>query len=206
MHCNRLTIPRDGKIKSIGLSEVSSNTLRRACQIAPVAAVQMEYSPFVRDIEQLSGTDLLRTCRELGVAVVCYSPLGRGILTGTLTTRQSVSSANDYRESHFPWFSEGNLEQNVKTISQFKAIADKKECTTSQLAIAWILKQGNDMIPIPGTKKIRYLEENWDAMKIDLSDEEEAEIRTFLDGARLVGSRKPAGIMDNAFADTREEV
>ncbi|OCL02830.1 putative aldo/keto reductase [Glonium stellatum] len=196
----------EGKIKHIGLSEVSSATLRRACKIAHVAAVQMEYSLFSLDIERASGTNLLETCRELGVAVVCYSPLGRGLLTGAFTTKESISGANDARAALFPRFSEENLEGNVKLVNHFKALADNKGCTTSQVAIAWLLKQGDDIIPIPGTKKIKYLEENWGSLDIHLTDDEEAEMRKFVESAEILGYRStPAGIAF-AFADTKEEV
>ena len=200
-----LTNSSAGKIKHIGLSGVNSNTLRRAYKIAPVAAVQMEYSPFLLDIEQPSGTSMLETCRELGVAVVCYSPLGRGLLTGTLTGRQSVTGASDLRATHFPRFSEENLEGNVKLVNQLKALAEKKGCTASQLTIAWILKQGNDMIPIPGTKKIKHLEENWSSLDVHLSDDEEAEIRKLVDSFDILGfhSTPAAKSFDNA--DTKEE-
>jgi len=184
---------------------VSSTTLRRAYKIAPVAAVQMEYSPFELDIEHESGTNLLETCRELGVAVVCYSPLGRGLLTGAFTTRESVSGANDLRATHFPRFSEENFEANVKLVSQFKTLADKKGCTTSQLAIAWLIKQGDDIIPIPGTKKIKYLEENWASLDIHITDDEEAEIRKFVKSAEILGYRSTTAGIAFAFADTKEE-
>ena len=158
------------------------------------------------DIEQESGTNLLQTCRELGVALVCYSPLGRGLLTGELTTRESVTGANDLRATYFPRFSEENLPANVKLVSQFKHLADKKGCTSSQLAIAWILKQGDDLIPIPGTKKMKYLEDNWGALNIHLTDEEEAEIRQFVESAEVSGYRSTLSGKSSAFADTKEAV
>ena len=158
------------------------------------------------DIEQESGTNLLQTCRELGVALVCYSPLGRGLLTGEFTTRESVTGANDLRATHFPRFSEENLPANVKLVSQFKHLADKKGCTSSQLAIAWILKQGDDLIPIPGTKKMKYLEDNWGALNIHLTDEEEAEIRQFVESAEVSGYRSTLSGKSSAFADTKEAV
>ena len=165
----------------------------------------MEYSPFVVGIEGASGTNLLATCRELGVAVVCYSPLGRGLLTGGVTSKESVSGVNDVRATELPWFSEQNLAANVKLFSQFKALADKKGCSTSQLAIAWLLKQGDDIIPIPGTKKIKYLEENWSSLDVRLTGDEEAEIRKFVESAEVSGDRStPAGTAV-AFADTKEE-
>lgn len=105
----------------------------------------------------------------------------------------------------FPRFSEENLEANVKLVNQFKALADKKGCTTSQLAIAWILKQGDDIIPIPGTKKITYLEENWGSLDVHLTDGEQAEIRAFVENAELAGYRSIAAGKANAYADTKEE-
>ncbi|KAI9712073.1 MAG: hypothetical protein M1820_001782 [Bogoriella megaspora] len=194
-----------GKIKYIGLSEVSSTALRRACKIAQVTAVQTEYSPFVTDIEGATGTDLLKTCRELGIAVICYSPLGRGMLTGTLTARESVTGACDFRATHLPWFSEENIDANIKLVSQFKSLAEKKGCTASQLAITWILKQGDDMIPIPGTKKIKYLEENWAALEVQLTDEEEAAVRNFIKNAEVSGDRSTPAGMSLAYTNTREE-
>ncbi|KIV81187.1 hypothetical protein PV11_08624 [Exophiala sideris] len=195
----------EGKIKHIGLCEVSSTTLRRACKIAHVAAVQVQYSAFTREIEHEAGTNLLRTCRELGVAIVCFSPLGRGLLTGTFNTKESVSGPGDLRGSYIPWFSEENLEANAKHVNQFEAFADKKGCTPSQLALAWLLKQGNDIIPIPGTKKIKYLEHNWGSLNVELTDEEEAGIREFLESVELQGHRTAPQAKASEFADTVED-
>ncbi|KAF2093423.1 putative aldo/keto reductase [Rhizodiscina lignyota] len=195
----------EGKINHIGLCEVSSNTLRRAYKIAPVAAVQTEYSAFVREIETDSGTNVLQTCRELDVAVVCYSPLGRGLLTGAYMDRESVTGSDDRRATHFPWFSEENMDANAKLVNQFKAFANKKGCTSSQLAIAWLLKQGDDTIPIPGTKRIKYLEENCGALNIHLTDGEEEEIRKFVESAEVAGYRsQPVGKVF-AYVETKEE-
>ena len=185
MHCFDCT--SEGKIKHIGLSEPSSTTLRRAYKIAPVAAVQMEYSPLVLDIEGEAGTNILQTCRELGVAVVCYSPLGRGLLTGTFNTKESVSGTGDYRAAYLPRFAEENFQTNVNIVGQFKAFADKKGCTTSQLTLAWLLKQGDNSFPIPGTKRATVLEENWKSLEVQLADEEEAEIREFVEGVEIAG-------------------
>lgn len=184
---------------------MSSATLRRAYKIAPVDAVQIEYSPFIRDIEGPAGTDLLATCRELGVAVVAYSPLGRGLLTGTLTSKESVSGEGDARSALFPIFSPENIEHNARLAGKFKEFADKKGCTPAQLAVAWLLKQGDDIIPIPGTKRIKYLEENWGALEVSLSDEDEKDIRKFLESAQVAGTRYQDGGMNLTFGDTREE-
>ncbi|KAI1634043.1 putative aldo-keto reductase [Biscogniauxia mediterranea] len=195
----------EGKIKYIGLSTVSSATLRRAVKIAPVAAVQIEYSPFTRDIETASGTNLLATCRELGVAVVVSSPLGRGLLTSTFSKGEDLADSTDIRPKSMPRFQGANREQNIKIISQFKALADKKGCTLPQLSLAWLLKQGHDIFPIPGTKSIKHLEDNWGALSVSLTDEEEAEIRSFAAGSELAGEFIPSAWRHFAFRDTKEE-
>lgn len=197
---------REGKIRHIALSGVSSSTLRRAQKIAPVVAVQQEYSPFVLELEGPISGHFLATCRELGVSVVPFSPLGRGLLTTTFGSGETSSDEKDLRASYFPRFQGENREANIKLVNQFKAFADKKSCTTSQLALAWLLKQGDDIVPIPGTKKIKYLEENWGALDVHLTDEEEAEIRGFLEGAEVAGGRLPPSVSSSAvFTDTKEE-
>lgn len=118
---------------------------------------------------------MLATCRELGVALVPYAPLGRGLLTNAFSNNEPVTDKNDLRGVYFPRFQEANRDTNVKLVGQLKSFADKKGCTTSQLAIAWLLKQGNNIIPIPGTKKIKYLEENWGSLDVHLTDDEEKE-------------------------------
>ncbi|KAF7557121.1 hypothetical protein G7Z17_g931 [Cylindrodendrum hubeiense] len=198
-------LKEEGKIRHIGLSEVSSTTLRRACKISAVAAVQMEYSPIVLDVEGPAGTNLLATCRELGVSLVAYSPLGRGLLTETFSNNEVGGDKKDMRQAFFPRFQEANRESNVKLVKHFKALADKKGCTTSQLSLAWLMKQGEEVIPIPGTRKIKYLEENWAALKIHLTDEEEAEIRRLVEATGMVGSRSPL-IHSTALCDTKEEI
>jgi aryl-alcohol dehydrogenase-like predicted oxidoreductase len=192
---------REGKIKYIGLSEISSSTLRRACKIVHVDAVEIEYSAFVLDIEGSIGTNLLSTCRELGVAIVAYSPLGRGLLTGALSTKEAISGDGDYR-AIFPRFAGDNLEANAKIVRQFNALAEKKGCTLAQLAIAWLLKQGDDVIPIPGTKRIKYLEENWASLEVQLTNAEEKEIREFVEKAEVAGDRMPEGGAAQCFVDT----
>lgn len=167
-------------------------------------AVQIEYSPFDLDIEGATGTDLLATCRELGVTVVAYSPLGRGLLTGAFNSKESFSNEGDYRVM-FPRFSGENFEANVKIVNQFKALADKKGCTAAQLAIAWLLKQGTDVIPIPGTKRIKYLEENWASLKVQLTDADEAEVRKLVEGTKIAGDRYIEAVKGQCYADTVEE-
>ncbi|TAQ83051.1 hypothetical protein B7494_g8625 [Chlorociboria aeruginascens] len=194
----------EGKIKHIALSEVSSTTLRRACKIAPVAAVQAEYSPFVLDIEGPKGTNLLATCRELGVTVVCYAPLGRGILTSAFTEPSTSQDPKDLRAVYFPRFQGENRTANIKLVNDLKEIANRKGCTVTQLALAWTMKQGANIIPIPGTKKIRYLEENWGALDVVLSDADEKEIRKLVEEGEVKGGRHPEGYHDGLI-DTVEE-
>ncbi|KAI0188235.1 NADP-dependent oxidoreductase domain-containing protein, partial [Astrocystis sublimbata] len=193
----------EGKIKYIGLSEVSSKTLRRACAVAHVDAVQLEYSVFEREPEGPGGTHILRTARELGVAIVCYSPLGQGLLTGTLTQKGAVAKEGDMRAG-FPRFAGENFDANVQLVNKFKAIADRKHITPGQLALAWLLKQGDDIIPIPGTKRIKYLEENWGTLDVDLTDAEVAEVRTLVETTDVSGARHVDAALSQCYADTRE--
>lgn len=188
-----------GKIKYLGLSEVSSSTLRRAHAIHPISAVQIEYSPFTLDIER-PDIDLLRTARELGVAIVAYSPLGRGFMTG------KYRSPDDFEDGDFrkflPRYSEENFPQNLKLVDSISSLASRKGCTPGQLTLAWLLAQGDDIIPIPGTRRIKYLEENWGALKVKLSKEEVEEIRTAVEGAEVAGDRYPEAMKATLFADT----
>ena len=192
-----------GKIRNIGLSNVTSNTLRRAYKISPIAAVQSQYSPFDLDIESAKDTNLLATCRELGIAVVCFAPLGRGLLTTKFGSGEYGTDNGDLRPVSLPRFKEENRAANMKLVNQFKELADKKECTTAQLSLAWLLKQGEDIIPIPGTKTIKYLEENWGALNVHLTDEDELEIRNFVESAEVAGGSAPEGITH--LLDTKEE-
>ncbi|KAH8894562.1 aldo/keto reductase [Thozetella sp. PMI_491] len=194
-----------GKIKHIGLSAISSNTLRRAVKIAPVAAVQIEYSIFTRDIEGPEGTNLLATCRELGVAVVLSSPLSRGMLTSTFSKGEALGDSTDSRPKIMPRFLADNRDHNIKVVNEFKAFADKKGCSVTQLALAWLLKQGDDIFPIPGTKKIKYLEDNWGSLDVSLTDEEEAEIRAWSDKNKAAGGMVPPAYESFIFQDTKEE-
>lgn len=152
--------------------------------------MQVEYSPFVLDIEHpdSSGESLLATCRELGCSVVAYSPLGRGLLTGAFMTRESLLGDGDTR-TQYERFQGDNFDKNVELVRQFQALAKEQACSASQLAIAWLLKQGPHVIPIPGTKKLRYLEENWGSRNVMLNDEAEAKIRDFVTSIEVAGSR-----------------
>lgn len=161
--------------------------------------MQIEYSPFATDIEQ-PNIDLLKTCRELGVAIVAYSPLGRGFLTG------AYRSPDDFEEGDFrkfaPRFSKENFPKNLELVDGLVGLAKKKECTAGQLALAWLLTQGDDVIPIPGTKKIKYLEENLGALKVHLTKEDEKEIRGLVENAEVHGTRYPEQMVSALFADT----
>ncbi|KAL4885673.1 NADP-dependent oxidoreductase domain-containing protein [Aspergillus karnatakaensis] len=198
-------LKEEGKIKHIGLSTVSSTTLRRASKIGPVTAVQADYSVVSRDIEAPAGTNILATCRELGVAVVAATPLGRGLLTSTFSQGGEVGDEKDMRVRVMPRFLPENREQNLKAVSQFRALAEKKGCSVSQLALAWLLKQGDDIFPIPGTRRIKYLEDNWGALKISLTDEEEAEIKRFGESQKLAGGVVPEQFASYLYRDTKEE-
>ncbi|KAJ7138331.1 NADP-dependent oxidoreductase domain-containing protein [Mycena epipterygia] len=190
-----------GKVKHLGLSECSSATLRRAHAVHPIAAVQIEYSPFSLDIEHAAGTDLLKTARELGVAVVAYSPLGRGLLTGAIKSPDQFE-ATDVRR-YMPRFYPENFGKNLELVEKIKVIADRKGVTTSELCLAWIMAQGPDFFPLYGTKQIKYLDENIKALNLALSAEEEAEIRKAVDSAEVQGGRysHATGIAD-IFGDT----
>lgn len=196
-----LTICREGKIRYLGLSEVSSVSLRRAHAVHPISAVQIEYSPFATDIEY-PDIGLLKTCRELGVALVAYSPLGRGMLTG------AYKSPADFEEGDFrssaPRFSAENFPKNLQLVDHINEIAKKKGCTAGQLTLAWLLAQGPDIIPISGTKKIKYLEENLAALKVKLTSSENAEIRKAVDDAQVHGGRYPEALGLSLFADSPE--
>jgi aryl-alcohol dehydrogenase-like predicted oxidoreductase len=148
-----------GKVRHIGLSEVSAETLRAACSVHPVTALQSEWSLFTRTIE----AEIIPTARELGVGMVPYSPLGRGELTGAL----EITDESDFRR-HLPRFQRDNRERNLERVARLKEVAAELDCTLAQLALAWVLAQGDDVAPIPGTKRVKYLEENVAALDIEL--------------------------------------
>lgn len=133
------------------------------------------------------------------------APLGRGLITSTFSSGEALGDSSDRRPQVMPRFQEANRDHNVKTVSKFKALADKKGCTVSQLSLAWLLKQGDDIFPIPGTKTLKYLEENWGALNVSLSDEENAEITSFSDTNQLAGWHNPPQFAAYLFRDTKEE-
>lgn len=173
----------EGKIGHIGLSEVSAATLRRAHAVQPVAAVQTEYSLWSRDVEK----EVLPTCRELGVGFVPYSPLGRGFLTGAYNKDVAIDTG-DFR-ANLPRFSPDNIEANSSIVDVVVRLATSKGCTSAQIALAWLLSKGDDIVPIPGTKRIRYLEENVAAVDVALSAEEVDKLEAAIAPLEVVGER-----------------
>ncbi len=157
---------KEGKVRFLGLSEAAPNTIRRAYKVHKITSLQTEYSLWTRDPEM----ELLDLCQELGISFVAYSPLGRGFLSGRFKPDQELPE-NDYRKNH-PRFQKENIEHNFKLVKQLEEIAKEKNCTTAQLALAWVLHQRDYIVPIPGTKKIKYLEENAAAVDIKLSHAE----------------------------------
>lgn len=178
-----------GKVRFLGLSEAASETIRRAHGVHPITAIQTEWSLWSRDIEDA----IVPTARELGIGVVPYSPLGRGFLTGAFTSRAELPS-NDFRASN-PRFAEGNFEQNRAIVAALEKIASYKGITAAQLALAWVQHRGNDVVPIPGTKRRRYLEQNVAASAITLSADELAAIDHAAPRGSFVGDRYPAAGM-----------
>jgi aryl-alcohol dehydrogenase-like predicted oxidoreductase len=173
-----------GKVKYLGLSEASPATIRRAHAVHPITALQTEYSLWERHVED----EILPTVRELGIGFVPYSPLGRGFLTGTITKPDDLDST-DSRATRFPRFEGAALDQNLALVERVRAIAQRKGVKAGQLALAWVLAQGEDLVPIPGTKRRTYLEENVAAVDIVLSPEEIAEIEAAVPQAAVAGDR-----------------
>jgi aryl-alcohol dehydrogenase-like predicted oxidoreductase len=168
---------KEGKIRHIGLSEASAETLRRAQAVHPITALQTEYSLWTRDVE----AEILPTCRELGIGFVPYSPLGRGFLSGRFSSPDDLD-AGDFRR-HGPRFTGDNLEANLQLAAKVAEIAESKGCTPAQLALAWVLAQGDDIVPIPGTKRREYLEQNAAALDVELTAEDLARIDAELPSA-----------------------
>jgi aryl-alcohol dehydrogenase-like predicted oxidoreductase len=170
-----------GKVLHLGLSEAAPETIRRAHAVHPITALQTEYSLFTRDPEQ---NGVLETVRELGIGFVAYSPLGRGFLTGRITDPQNLPEGDSRRVGRFPRFTAENFSRNLDLVERVREIAAEKGVEPGQLALAWVLAQGDDIVPIPGTKRRRYLEENAGAADIDLTDEDLAR----LDEAAPIGA------------------
>ncbi len=180
---------RAGKVRFLGLSEVSAATLERACAVHPITAVQSEYSLWTRDPE----SEVLAACRRLGVGFVAYSPLGRGFLTGAIQRPEDFAE-DDYRRTS-PRFQGENFARNLALVDQVRMLAQRKGCRASQLALAWVLAQGEDVVPIPGTKRRRYLEENAAAVEVALTAAELAEIDAAFPPDAAAGLRYPEEMM-----------
>jgi aryl-alcohol dehydrogenase-like predicted oxidoreductase len=181
---------KEGKIRYIGLSEAAADTIRRAAKVHPIAALQTEYSLWTRDPEE----EILATCRELGIGFVAYSPLGRGFLTGQFKTFEDLA-ADDFRRFS-PRFQGENFQKNLDLVKEVEEIAREKKCQPSQLALAWVLAQGDDIVPIPGTKRRKYLEENAVAVDLKLTAEDLRRLsEVFLSGAAS-GLRYPEHMMN----------
>jgi len=178
-----------GMILSTGLSEANSATLRRAAEVHPLAMLQTEYSLWTRDPEN----EVLATCRELGITLVAYSPLGRGFLTGAFKKPEDLAE-DDYRR-HMPRFQPENFQYNLNLVYNIKQISEEKNCSLAQLALAWLLAQGEDILPIPGTKSRERLEENVGALDIELTPEELRRIEKAAPLGFAAGTRYPEPAM-----------
>jgi aryl-alcohol dehydrogenase-like predicted oxidoreductase len=178
-----------GKIRHIGLSEASASTLRRAVKVHPITALQTEYSLWTRDPEE----EILATCRELGIGFVAYSPLGRGFLTGQLKKFEDLE-ADDYRRFS-PRFQGDNFQKNLDLVKEVEEIARDKKCQPSQLALAWVLAQGGDIVPIPGTKRRKYIEENAASVDLELTSDDMRRLNQVFPSGAASGERYPEQMM-----------
>jgi len=177
------SLVRAGKVRHIGVSEASPATIRRAQKVHPVAALQSEYSLWYREPEK----EVLPVCRELGIAFVPFSPLGRGFLSGAL--KDTTSLAADDMRRRLPRFQGDNLDHNLALVQRLETMAATKRCTAAQLALAWLLAKGNDIVPIPGTKRVKYVEENAGAAAIELTKADVAELEATFTPAAAAGER-----------------
>jgi aryl-alcohol dehydrogenase-like predicted oxidoreductase len=173
-----------GKVRHLGLSEASPDTIRRAHAVHPISALQTEFSLFSRDVE----AEILPTVRELGIGFVPYSPLGRGILTGAYRRLEDLGE-DDVRRQRMPRFARGNLEENMRLVETLEEMAREKGATAGQLALAWVLAQGDDVVPIPGTKRRRYVEENVGASEVELTAEDLRRIGEIIPPGAASGER-----------------
>jgi aryl-alcohol dehydrogenase-like predicted oxidoreductase len=174
-----------GKVRHLGLSEASPETIRRAHAVHPITALQTEYSLFTRDLED----EILPTLRELGIGLVPYSPLGRGLLTGAIAAPDTLAGDDSRRSGFFPRFTGEALDANLALVAKLREIAEAKGATPGQLALAWVLAQGDDVVPIPGTKRVKYLEENVGAAAVTLTDEDLAGLEEAVPRGAVVGDR-----------------
>jgi len=179
-----------GKVRMLGLSEAGPETLRRAAKVHPIAALQSEYSLWSREVE---SNGVLATCRELGITFVPYSPLGRGFLTGAIQKLEDLD-VSDWRRTN-PRFGEKALQENLKLVAAVKELAAEKGVTPAQLALAWVLSQGQDVVPIPGTKRLRYLEDNMGALRVTLTESDRKKIADRFAHIPIIGERYTPDMM-----------
>jgi aryl-alcohol dehydrogenase-like predicted oxidoreductase len=179
---------KEGKVRFLGLSEAGAQTIRRAQAVHPIAALQSEYSLFTRDVE----TEILPTCRELGIGFVAYSPLGRGFLTGEITKLEDLAPDDSRRAGRFPRFEGENFDRNKALAAEVKTIAEEKGCTPAQLALAWVLARGEDVVPIPGTRRRRHLEDNIGALEVQLSKDDLDRLEAVIPPEAVAGQRYAA--------------
>ncbi len=182
---------KQGKVRFIGLSEASVDTIRRAHEVHPITALQSELSLWTRDVEP----EILPTCRELGIGFVAYSPLGRGFLTGAIASTESLAP-NDFRRIN-PRFADGNLDKNLALLANLRAFAERKKATAAQVALAWVLAKGNDVVPIPGTRKRTRLDENVASAALVLTAEEIATLDAAFPPNAAAGTRYPQAAMSS---------
>lgn len=182
-------LKEEGKIRYLGMSEAAAGTIRRAYAVHPIAALQTEYSLWTRDVE----SEILPTCRELGIGFVAYSPLGRGFLTGTIQKDTELPDS-DWRK-HAPRFQDDNWKHNKSIVDTIERLAAEKKCTPAQLALAWVLACGKDIVPIPGTKRMKYIEENAQAAEIILSENDLRAIDEAIPPGTTAGERYPERAM-----------
>ncbi len=180
---------QEGKVKYLGLSEASAETLKRASKVHPITALQTEYSLWTRDAED----GILDVCRELNIGFVAYSPLGRGMLSGEIKKFEDLAE-DDYRRQN-PRYQGENFDKNLELVKKVEELANEKDVTTSQLALAWVLAQGKDIVPIPGTKRLKYLEQNAEAVNIELSAEDLRKIEDVFPKDAVAGGRYPEEMM-----------
>ncbi|KAC9579623.1 hypothetical protein E3N88_45611 [Mikania micrantha] len=186
----------EGKIKYVGLSEASASTIRRAHVVHPITAIQLEWSLWSRDVEQ----EIIPTCRELGIGIVAYSPLGRGFFSSGSNMIEKLEDGD--ARKYLPRFQPENLKHNKILYERVNELARKKGCTTSQLSLAWVHHQGNDVVPIPGTTKIQNLEQNIGALSVKLTPEDMAELESIASASSVKGDRYNAGLVTYLDSET----
>jgi len=177
---------QEGKVRHLGLSEAGADTIRRAVAVHPICALQSEYSLWERSVE----AEILPTVRELGIGFVAYSPLGRGFLTGKIRSVEDLQEGDSRRAGRFPRFERENLETNLALVEQVETVAGRHDATPGQVALAWVLSRGDEVVAIPGTKRVERLEENLGALELELTDEDLAELDGLADS--VAGTRYAA--------------